>query len=181
MWSSKNGSSSDISRVASLNQWSFTCLIQQTSTMLSNILCYLKVKFIRLIMLLYLWINNYNFWTGGLRSTKLMDSSSIHSHQWCMRTMVLLHLLVTWRSKASIETSIQITFTIYITAGFSWARVAYILFLMKGQQYKHPYSNKLRYSMRSYIIKIILFSVFIFMVYMGWLYFIDKKKCLRRW
>lgn len=181
MWSSKNGSSSDISRVASLNQWSFTCLIQQTSTMLSTILCYLKVKFITLIMLLYLWINNYNFWTGGLRSTKLMDFSSIHSHQWCMRTMVLLRLVVTWRSKASIETSIQITFTIYITAGFSWARVAYILFLMKGQQYKHPYSNKLRYSMRSYIVKSYCFLfLFLWFIWVGCIS-LTRKKCLRRW
>lgn len=33
-----------------------------------------------------------------------MVSSSIHSHPWCIHTMVLLLLLGTWRSKASVGT-----------------------------------------------------------------------------
>lgn len=41
-----------------------------------------------------------DLWTGGLWSIKLMVSSSIHSHLWCILTTVLHLLLVTWRSRA---------------------------------------------------------------------------------
>lgn len=72
----------------------------------------------------------HDVWTGGLRSIKLMVSSSIHFHLWYILTTVLLRLLVTWRSKAFSKLHcfiyININFIFEILLAFvnvSWFRV----------------------------------------------------------